>query len=526
MRRRWGRVDGWTGALLIFVLALAAYWLEALAWPLQRGRDSWDYWLYYLQLLDHHPPFSYVMVFRTPFAPLVTGLPMSIGGAHLLEGVVSVVYALAVVGWAWAALPFGRLAAAAVAVAVLVLQLPYAALFHLVSSDFVFGAVLPLWAGFAVRSVLGVSTPRLVGLGLSTAALGLTRPAGQIVALASAAAAVAAAGKVRERLVRLAVMAAAVILPLGIWAGVNGVRYDDFTVARGGKAWVPFFKVFGHGKVDPGNGEASRRLAAAVDRDVLTLPQFRRYGVDARTYFRAPSNFETIRLIALSDRDFGRGTDYDVLYDAAVEGIRHNVRWYVHDVGSTLWGFVTSRFSLAPVERRRAVPPQPEVERIGGRKFPTPYALSPLVQAARYGFVWCPTDDIDRCILDDPSRAFASARDRRRYTELVRHVRDWNAQLPVRDSNRTLAAKLGALSVRLPRSALWIAIGVAALALRRPRGWPGLTVLLFAAASVLVVHALSQDPQSEFALPLAPLFVFVAIAALAAPRKPSATVQP
>jgi peptidoglycan/LPS O-acetylase OafA/YrhL len=60
--------------------------------------------------------------------------------------------------------------------------------------------------------------------------------------------------------------------------------------------------------------------------------------------------------------------------------------------------------------------------------------------------------------------------------------------------------------------------------LRRPRGWPALAVLLGAAGLVLLVHALSQDPQPEFELPLAPLFVLVALAALLGPRPGSATV--
>ena len=66
----------------------------------------------------------------------------------------------------------------------------------------------------------------------------------------------------------LAVLAAAV--PLALWAIHNAVRYDDLTVARGGKAWVPFFKVAG--RVDPASGDASRRLAEAVEREVLTKP--------------------------------------------------------------------------------------------------------------------------------------------------------------------------------------------------------------------------------------------------------------
>src|SRR5690348_17607523 len=35
------RLEGWTGATVLCAVGLAAYWFEAIAWPLQRGRDSW-----------------------------------------------------------------------------------------------------------------------------------------------------------------------------------------------------------------------------------------------------------------------------------------------------------------------------------------------------------------------------------------------------------------------------------------------------------------------------------------------------
>ncbi len=521
--RLWDRLDGRTGLAVVFGLALAAYWIEALAWPLQRGRDSWDYWLYWLQLGDSHPAISQVMLFRTPLTPIATGLPMSLGGAQLLEAVMSLIYASAAVAWAWAVRPFGRAAAAAVAALVLALQLPYAALFHLVSSDFLFGALVPLFAGCVVRAALGPTRGALVGVGLAAAALTLTRPAGQIVVVAAALAALVASGAWRARLGRLAVVVAAAVIPLLLWAGVNAVRYDDFTVVRGGKAFVPFFKVFGERRIDPANGPASRRLSAVVDAGVLRQPPFARRHVDAHTYFRGPSNFETIRLIALSDQEFGRASNYDVLYDASVEAIRKHPGWYVRSVASTFWDFVDARYALEPVRRARTFPPHPLVQYVNGKAMPTPYALSPLAQAARFGFVWCPTDEIDRCILHDPSVAFASPRDQRRYRELTNRVRDWNEQLPIRNGNGTLESKLATLSFHTPRSILWIVVGAIALVLRRPRGTAGLVVLLVAAALVLLVHALSQGPQTEFELPLAPLFVLVAIAALVAPRG-SATV--
>ena len=128
-----------------------------------------------------------------------------------------------------------------------------------------------------------------------------------------------------------------------------------------------------------------------------------------------------------------------------------------------------------------------------------------MAQAARYGFVWCPTDAIDRCIFRHPEQVFQSAAQQRRYVELTNHVRDWNAQLPLRNGRRWLAAKLGTLSSDLPSApAVWLVLAAVGLVWRRPRGWPALAVLLVAGLLVLFVHALSQEPQSEFSIPLTP----------------------
>ena len=379
-RSQWlDRLTGRSGAALLFVAALVAYWIEALAWPLHRGRDSWDYWLYFLELLDRHPPFSALMAFRTPLAPLVTGAPMIVGGARLLEVVMALIYAAAVVCWAWAARPFGRVAALVTALVVLA-ALPYAALFHEVSSDFLAAALLAPWAAFVVRAVLMPSTGALIGVGLGTAALALARPANQALVLVVVAAALLTAGSWRVRAGRLGIALASALVPLAIWAGHNAVRYDDFAVARGNKAWVPFFKVAGW--IEPGDGPASRRLANAVRRDVLTLPQYRRLGVDVNTYFDGVSNLEIIRMIALSDSDFGWSSDYDVLGDAAFEAVRHHPRRYVDGVASTLWDFLSQRYAPAPVRRHQPEPPQPPSFLVDGKPMPSPEAVSPLVPAA------------------------------------------------------------------------------------------------------------------------------------------------
>ena len=503
------------GAAALVVVALASYGVQALAWPLQRGRDSWDYWLTFLQLADTDPPFSALQVFRTPIAPLVTGIPMWLGGARVTEVVFALLYALSLLGWAWALVPISRAAALTMALVLLVTP-TYAGLFHEVSSDPVFAFVFAWWAGAVVRAWSTGSTAWLAAVGGGVAVLTLCRPAAQVTLLAAVVVPLLARRGRTPSLRGVAVCLAAAVLPLAGWATHNAVRYDDLTVARGSKAWVPFFRV--GGETDPANGDASRRLADAVEREVLPLPPYASRDVDVETYFGGVGNLEVIRLIALSDRVFGWDDDYEVLFDASLESVRAEPGRYARGVADTLWDFLSQRYAPEVRERPVALPVLPAELDVDGEPFPAPITVSPLVPAVRYGLVWCPTDDLERCVVPDPATALGSVSQGRRYTELVDTVRDWNAQLPLRDSNTWLASKGGTASDRFPRPFLWLAVAGVALAVRRPRGTAPILVLVGSALVVLLVHALSQAPQSEFELPFVPVWIAAALVGLLAPR--------
>ena len=76
-----------------------------------KGRDTWDYLVYYLQLADADPPISELQLFRTPLTPIVLGLPMQLGGSALLEVVFGFLYAVTILAWSATALTFGRVPA-------------------------------------------------------------------------------------------------------------------------------------------------------------------------------------------------------------------------------------------------------------------------------------------------------------------------------------------------------------------------------------------------------------------------------
>lgn len=524
MTRAWGRLLAFvptrTAAVVLLVLAFAVFWVEALGWPMAKGRDTWDYLAYYLQLFDSAPPLSDLQIFRTPLTPLVLGIPMDLGGTALLEVVFAVLYALTILAWCATALTFGRVPA--LFSALLLLCYPgFATLYHQASSDAIFATGLALWALLLARTLSGPSGWGFAALGVGIAALVLVRPANQVLMPAVLVPFLTPVAW-RLRLRWSAVCLAAALVPLVAWAAHNGIRYDDTTVARGGRAWVPFLRVFtADGTISPENGSASRRLAELIEQEVLAKEPHRSLGVPLDAYLKNGSNYETVRLIALSDRVLGREDNYDVLFDSALEAIREHPGTYVRGVADVFWDFLTQRTLREDVVRRRQTapePPSPTFER-DGVVLPNPQAHV-LVEGVPYGFVWCASDYIDSCILDQPSEVWDDPGKQLRYREIVSQLREWDAELPSRDGGSFVPEILNRITPRYPRPPLWLAVGLVALVFRRPRGWATIVTLWACAGLVLLIHAASQGVAPEFALPLYPIFIVAALAALAGDREP------
>ncbi len=523
MTRWWSRLLAFTGTpwflVLVFVLAFGVFWLEALGWPMAKGRDTWDYLAYYLQLLDSEPPLEPLQVFRTPLTPLAVGLPLDIGGVWLLEVVFGVLYAASITAWSATALTFGRLPAL-LSAALLLVYPAYATIYHQASSDAVFAAGLALWALVLARTMAEPSTWRFVALGAGFALLVLTRPANQVLLLPLVLAPLLVRERWSRRLAWTGACLVAALVPLVAWAVHNGVRYDDTTVARGGRAWVPFLRVFLADKtVSPENGPASRRLAALIEREILARDPHRALGVTLPVYLRNGSNYETVRLIALSDREFGWSSNYDVLFDSALEAIREHPGTYARGVADVFWDFLMQRplrEDVAPRAQAAPEPPAPTFER-DGAVLPNPQATV-LTVGVPYGFVWCASDYIDSCILRRPAAVWSDPRRRARYAEIVSQVREWDADLPSRSGVDWVTEILNRITPRYPRPPLWLAAGLVGLVLFRPRYWRTIVLLWLSAAVVLLVHAASQGVAPEFALPLYPIFIVTALGALAAER--------
>src|SRR3954466_12768656 len=98
-------------AAVVFVIALAVWWLEAVVIPLGPGRDLGTYLGGYAQLFQSHPIDLGYVLGRTPIAMLVVGGLLDFAGGTLAEPVVSLLYALSIVAWFLVARTFSTRAA-------------------------------------------------------------------------------------------------------------------------------------------------------------------------------------------------------------------------------------------------------------------------------------------------------------------------------------------------------------------------------------------------------------------------------
>ena len=399
-------------AVVLVVAALAVFWLEALGWPMAKGRDTWDYLVYYLQLADGDPPISELQLFRTPLTPIVVGAPMHLGGSALLEVVFGVLYAVTILAWSATALTFGRVPALFTA-ALLLVYPAFATIYHQASSDAVFATGLALWALLLARTMRTPSAWRFAAVGAGMAVLVLIRPANQaLLPLALVPLLVPVAWS--RRVVWSGVCLAGALALLGGWAIHNGVRYDDTTVARGGRAWVPFLRVFlADRTISPENGDASRRLADLIETEVLAKEPHRSLNVPLDAYLRNGSNYETVRLIALSDEVLGERQQLRRHLRLGPRGDPREPWTYARGVADTFWEFLMQRplrEDIAPArsDRNRSRRRGPSRATASCFRIPQAYVL---VEAVPYGFVWCASDYFDSCVLDAAVARLGRSRD-------------------------------------------------------------------------------------------------------------------
>jgi len=504
------------GAVVLFVLGLAVYAVRAVGWPLVGGRDLDEYLYDYVQFFDWHPLLPWSMLFRTPVPGIVDGAALDFAGGFFAEPLMAVLFAGSVVAWSVAARAFSARAALLVAAALLVYP-AYGLMFHEVSSEPVFAAAFSLWALLVVRAAQSPSRARFALAGAGVALLALIRP-GNAVLLAFAVFPFVVPGDRRERVTRAGAFLLAGLLPLVAWAVLNGVRFGDYALARGGNAVIPFYRAFITDKiVSPDNGPASRRLAQAVRRHLVTRDPYKSYGVTVGDVFRSGSFRIHEDFYLLSDEVFGWDTNYSVLRKAGIEAVRRHPGPYASGVLQTVWRQLSeSYFRTPPAKRETATPAVVDVK---GHELPAPTEGQPIPPGQS---VWISRPD--NCIREVWTSGtkhvftFCKRGYKRRFDEIGRELNDLFGGLPHRTGNAELALRLNQASRWYPRSILWIVLGLFALAIRRPNGARTLIALALTAFVVILLNALGLFADPRFALPVAPAFVFFGSCALLARR--------
>jgi len=520
------------GLVVVFVAALVVWWLQAVAMPLVGGRDFGTYLGAYVELFQSDPIDLGYVLGRTPVAPLVVGGLLDFAGGALAEPAVSLLYAASLTAWFLAARTFGGAPALLTAVVLLVYP-SYGILFHELSSDTVFVVALAGWSLLVVRVLLAPTTAGFALVGAGVAMLVLVRPGNQAL-LVLAVLPLGLRAPWRTRLVSSAAFLVAAVALLGAWTVHNGIRYGDYTVARGGNSRLPFERVFLTERiVRPENGPASRKLARAVERELLPEEPYRSYGIGLADFFSDPSPRMKEDLGALSNRLWGWESDERILRDVGIEAVRAHPTIYARGVATTVWdllhlsvfrpldsgadsGDPSREAGDAKAERGATIV-------VNGRRLPRP-TEGERIPAPHEGGVTTPDLSI-YTVWTSPFEhhlVFVHEGDEERYEALHQRMGELESTLPDRKGNADLALRLNQASRWFPPPALWLVLGAAALLIRRPRNALALTTPAIAALVVIVLNALAIAAVPHYSVPAVPAFVLLAAGALFGPRRVSA----
>jgi hypothetical protein len=329
-------------------------------------------------------------------------------------------------------------------------------------------------------------------------------------------------GPWKARTWRLAVLGAAVVVPLAAWTAHNAVRADDFTLVRGGGQAVPLYRAFVvEGIVHPENGDATRELARAVARDLLLREPYRSYGIDLDKFFRSRSSRMQEDLVGLADRTWGWDDDYAHLSRVGWEAVRAHPGTFAGSVARDAWRLLWWPLFLPPPEPASAATGGTGSAPMADDGLPVPTEGQPIPSASVSAFISTPdgrfrevwTSPTEHAILaDDPEDAAHLDRLNRRVDELFGEFSD-------REGSATLARWLDRASRWFPRPIMWLLMGVALVAIRRPRGTGTPLVLAAAALLVLLGTALAVPAAAEYSAPVVPAFVFLAVVGVLGERE-------
>jgi hypothetical protein len=230
-------------------------------------------------------------------------------------------------------------------------------------------------------------------------------------------------------------------------------------------------------------------------------------------------------LVGLNDRTWGWGDDYRHLSAAAREAIRAHPGTYAWNVAKD-FGILLRAPILLDVPSSGnpdGAGGDQETIVVNGRRLPKPTEGDLIPSAHQSGLVSTPDVRI-RQVWRSPSEHHLEYRDpadARRAARVEARMRELGDAFSDRGTVAWLASALNDASRVYPRVILLLLVGVVAVAIRRPRGWPIPAVLVAVSLLVGAVTVLGVYAVPEYMAPLAPAFVLLAAVGLFAPRSES-----
>jgi hypothetical protein len=449
-----------------------------------------------------------------------------------------------------------RRKAAILSAGLLLLYPGYGILFHGLAGDALFAAAFAGWAVVLARAILRPSVTTFVVAGAGMGLLVLVRPSNQVLIVVAlvplllrapwglrlkwvasffdASAAVTQGRKLlatllygdgvapaeprcprgsrrlalfftpawRRRLALLAIPLVVAVVAVGGVSLQNPAHYV-LTLSQIPSGNHFLFRVFEISPIiSPDNGPESRELARIVERDLLTKEPYRSYGVDVDEFFSSGSDrmFSDLNNAAV-------GVDLSAVTQ---EAIRRHPGTFATGIARTIWDMTWAGRVYAPegAVGGSAGGSTGEGEAafvvIDGRRLPRP-SDGDLIPSAHFGQAIRTTDGQAREVWRSPTEhpvVFDDPRDESRWVRFERDTERLVDRIPTRSANQYLVHRLNQASHRYPPLALWLVVGLVALAIRRPRRALVALAPSLAALVVILATSLVAFGVAEYAAPV------------------------
>ena len=344
-------------SIIVCLIAALIFFVESLVWSFSSGRDFPSYIWYYLQFFQPRAALPMIMIYRAPGASLFIGAIIDHFGVIFMHSIMGVFFVCTVflvyrIGIYWNRRT-GFIASLAVG-----LNPAYGRLFHTIASDSIFAFAFVIWVYFVLKGINDASPKYFFTNAFLIFLLVLIRPGSQILLLFGIAPFLLKDRSLKQKIRCSGAFFLTASFLIILWSSHNYLRYNDFTVARGGKWIVPLYRTFNDARiVKPQNGKHSKALARAVELELLSKEPYRSYEIDLDDFFSLGSNRMYGDLVGLSDKIWGWESDYSKLRKVAIEAIiKHPFKYFSNGLLS-FWYVMTINHDSYVVKRAPTIDP-------------------------------------------------------------------------------------------------------------------------------------------------------------------------